>query len=363
MRARVRRSWASRIARAFLWGVGILLALVFALLALTQTKVLPAFLRLPHPVLVRATERDARWRQDLHYLSTQFPRLHANAFFRISEEEWRAVVARLIARIPELSDDQIAVEMRRLVAMIGDGHSQIYTGGRDQTRVYPLVLRWFPDGLAVVAAAPDYRDAIGARVVRIDDTDIYTVYEAVAPLISRDNDITLLTISPQLLTSPDVLAVLGITRATDRATYLVEGADGVQTAVEARAYEGAPEDLQLLSAMDLDPTLAESPPLYLSNREDYYWFEYLPASGTLFFQYNRCSDMASRPFEAFARDLFAVVDSHGEDVQRIVVDLRYNGGGNSRVIGPFLEGLAQRPTLRQEGGFSPLSGAGPSLQQ
>ena len=56
---------------------------------------------------------------------------------------------------------------------------------------------------------------------------------------------------------------------------------------------------------------------------------------TLYVQYNRCANDPAKPFADFARELFAFADAH--PVDRVVVDLRYNGGGNSRVIAPLID--------------------------
>jgi len=67
-------------------------------------------------------------------------------------------------------------------------------------------------------------------------------------------------------------------------------------------------------------TTAQHPDLY-------YWFEYLPDSKTLYFNYRRCEDMKDQPFVEFNRRLFSFIDSH--KVERLIIDLRDNSGGNS----------------------------------
>src|SRR5690606_997992 len=62
-----------------------------------------------------------------------------------------------------------------------------------------------------------------------------------------------------------------------------------------------------------------------------------------YFQYNVCADDPDRPFAQFTQELFAEVDT--QPVERMVVDLRFNGGGDSRVLQPFLKALANRPHL------------------
>jgi hypothetical protein len=99
--------------------------------------------------------------------------------------------------------------------------------------------------------------------------------------------------------------------------------------------------LQLQSLQSLLPP--GELPLAQRNPERWYWFETLPEANALYFQYDVCAEMQDLPFADFTRSLFETVDSEGLD--RIVIDLRNNGGGNSAVLHPFLEGLAERPDL------------------
>jgi C-terminal processing protease CtpA/Prc len=52
-------------------------------------------------------------------------------------------------------------------------------------------------------------------------------------------------------------------------------------------------------------------------------------------------------FAAFAEQVFAVAGQM--PVDRFIVDLRHNSGGNSAVMQPLLDGLARRPQLTGDG--------------
>jgi hypothetical protein len=75
---------------------------------------------------IRIDSAEAReWRDDLHYLAETLPLVHKNAFHTVSREQFAAAVKRLDSRIPDLNRDQIIVEMVKIVAMIGDGHTRM----------------------------------------------------------------------------------------------------------------------------------------------------------------------------------------------------------------------------------------------
>ena len=64
----------------------------------------------------------------------------------------------------------------------------------------------------------------------------------------------------------------------------------------------------------------------------------------MYFAYNACAeDPNVGPFATFAESTLAFVDKN--PVDRFVIDLRRNTGGNSRILEPLIDGLATRPLL------------------
>ena len=68
---------------------------------------------------------------------------------------------------------------------------------------------------------------------------------------------------------------------------------------------------------------------------------------TLFVQFDSYQDAQDQPFEAFARDFFALADSR--PVERFVLDLRNNGGGNQAIGLPLMDGIKARPAINARG--------------
>jgi hypothetical protein len=127
----------------------------------------------------------------------------------------------------------------------------------------------------------------------------------------------------------------------DRAPFTFALADGTSTTLELDAVASSVLQLESMQSPSQEVPLAQR------NPDEWYWYELLAEeaanSRALYFQYDVCSEMAGRPFADFSAELFATVDR--DAVRRIVVDLRYNGGGNSALLAPFLAGLAERPDL------------------
>ncbi len=86
----------------------------------------------------------------------------------------------------------------------------------------------------------------------------------------------------------------------------------------------------------------------------FYWYEYLPDKHALYIQYGKCLDEPGNPFGDFVNKLFAFADSR--TVDRVIVDLRFNGGGSSDIVKPLVDGLKARPALNAKGHLYTLIG-------
>src|SRR4030095_192891 len=91
-----------------------------AVLALLAAALPARFLASPIPA-----QDGPQWREDLRVMAEEMPRRHRNLFHTMTREQFEAAVASLDARIPALERHQIIVEMARIVALVGRGHTNV----------------------------------------------------------------------------------------------------------------------------------------------------------------------------------------------------------------------------------------------
>ena len=166
----------------------------------------------------------AAWRQDLRYLAAQMPIRHRDLYHTMSRSAFDSAVALLDARIPTLQRHQIILELARIVALVGDGHTNV-APSRDPRigfRGYPIALYLFSDGLLIRAADSAHAGLVGARVVRIGGHSVEEAYAAVRPLIGRDNEMGVKFFAPFLLAMPEVLHGTGLVPQVERAEFTLE---------------------------------------------------------------------------------------------------------------------------------------------
>jgi hypothetical protein len=273
-------------------------------------------------------DRNAGWRSDLEALVPGMDRLHPNLAHGAPRENLERAVRDLIDTIPVATDDELMAGVLRIVAMVSakgcDAHTGAFVWGTGTYPVESLPLRlWlFPSegrySLDIVDALPPYQDLIGSTIGRIEDTGIESVEELLDPLIPRDNDATVGLLLPRYVLIPQVLRGLGL--ADDGPVSLgLTTPDGTSRAVDVQpvpmadynAWAG-PYGLHLPADPDV---------VYLSRIDDALWWTRLPDRQTLFVQYNRMDRLPLSQIDSLRAEL------RKPDVDRIVLDLRHNYGG------------------------------------
>lgn len=306
-----------------------------------------------------------KWQKDLRELERQLIERHVDPFHTVSREQFEAAVNDLEARIPDLTQPEILVGFAQLVARIGDGHTSFYPGNQKKKwfHFYPISLWSFSDGMYVIATSPEHADLFGKRLLAIDETPIDEAFRRIVTTIGADNEMEYEYTVPFQLNRPEILHVLGITASADRAEFHFEGGlsqtlrpiilkdyRNLDWRTANGLYDGQAPPSARLEFLFATPLVLE----HLQQRK-YYWFTRLADERTLFLQYNVCWDQKDRPpFAEVIGELFRAMDER--PVQRLVIDLRQNSGGEPKIAEPLIEELARRTEFSEEGRLFVLVG-------
>ena len=158
-----------------------------------------------------------------------------------------------------------------------------------------------------------------------------------AQLVSHENDAWVRNQVPDLLSHTEVLLSLGATSSIDAARVWLQQPTGALVSLDLPART-SPAPLVSLTAAGGLPL-----PLHEQRTNENYWMTPIEGTRALYVQYNRCQN-GGEPFRTFAERVFRLLDSGGAD--RLIVDVRHNGGGDSEVDNPLIEGLQGRSTWR-----------------
>jgi tetratricopeptide (TPR) repeat protein len=299
---------------------------------------------------VAKMSRDEGWRYDLWLLNREVGRIHINPYTSHSKAEQDAWVRRLNADIPKMTDHQIQVAFMAYMRRVNDGHSHIRPNHATPNAILPIQLASFEEGMMVTAADPSLKDLVGAKLVKLAGHPIDAVMAKLNDIIPQDNTQTFLARAPIYLRIPAMLHGLGLMADTDEIELGVLDTLGAARTVKVKAMVN-PDPSKWIACRD---TSEAASPLTLKHRDKPYWFESLPGQKAIYMQYNAVRNDPAEDTAHFAHRLFDTIDK--ADVDTLIVDVRWNGGGNSFLNLPIENGIISCKKIQAGGHLFVITG-------
>jgi hypothetical protein len=285
--------------------------------------------------------RKDQWREDLQFLARELPKRHANAFHHTPRERFEAEVADLDRRLDSLNPDEIYVGLNRIANLVGDGHT--YVEFPDDMARLPLQIMQFGDEWRVTAVAPGLEKALGARVLRIEDTPIARARELLL-MMTPQNETPYLAQArvENFLTLGIVLHGYGIIPDRRVARYTLANDAGREFHIEAQALtpDAKPKWIWVF----------KDPPLFRQKPDETCWFTYLPEAHTVY-----CNFRGYNGLGKHSAGLFKLVSE--QHPAKLVIDMRQNGGGDYTVgLRYLVRPIRDLPAINQKGRLFVLIG-------
>jgi len=300
------------------------------------------------------------WREDLRFLAAQMRLKHKSLFHSMTEAEFNQAIEKLDADIPQLNEDQIFVRFLQIMAMVQDGHSGFDIRPLpppDRKDHIPVRFVRYADGIYVRAAAPEYADMVAGRVVKVGSSGWQQAMQRVDSIESHDpgnNGEQLAWSAKTSLNCPRLLYGLGLSQSRDSAEFVIEK-NGQSHSLTMKA--SVPMGEWYLNSVPegwVDARSTSVPvPLARQHEEKHYWFTYLPEYHAVYFQFNLVINDDGETLADFAERLATALEQPG--VERLVIDLRNNTGGDNTLLRPLLVALI-RSKVNRRGGIFAITG-------
>ncbi len=262
-------------------------------------------------------------------------------------------IASLDAHAGELTPAQFLLGIARTTALADNGHDTWHPDDSAwlPDRRAPLRFFWFPDALVVARAAKQHEDLLGARVTAIDGHAIDEVFERLRRLVGGPDNYRRWNLS-LFLDRAELLHELGLAATPTELNLSLVLRNGAVTTrrIEMIPQKAAPQGTHLPRLFSQPPYGDESAlgwiaapatakdPLYLQEPDRVFRIVELPAIGALYLQLRSHLGTDDEPIEDFMRAARARL---GElKSENLIVDLRFDGGGNIDPTVAFFNGLA-----------------------
>lgn len=294
--------------------------------------------------LANVFSQQINWKSDLEYIKETLPLKHYNLFFRKSENYFFQEINKIKEESENKTDFTIALDIQRLLATMGDSHTLLdYRPMLDREQILPLQTYWFSDGLIVLHTIKKNRDITGCRIISINGVSVEIIVDSLSRLMTVDNQAILKKDIPNLMNSVQVLRYFNLAKDSKIEFEYKNKND------EIRKVVIKPETINRNNIESFKP---DSVAFCYKNQKRLFVENYFNNDKTYYLQYNKCWSQELEmqygnkqkavklpSFKEFEYKVFETLK--GEPVEKIIFDLRFNGGGNSRQGTDFITKLSE----------------------
>ncbi len=291
-----------------------------------------------------------QWQEDLRFLQNTVHKDYSFLFKKITSEDFDAEVETLYNEIPNLQEHEIIVGFSRIVSSFKYGHTSFGFWYGSNFRQLPLNMYQFSDGVYIQGTHKNYEQILGAKVLRVGNYDIEEALEKIYPTVPSENDQFFKADGVRYLTYIEFLHAQGITDTlSNSVTYTLEKEGKVFKQTITNVNQAIPLTYRLVRQDNdwLDVRNQEETPYYLKHLDKIYYYEYLPEDKTVYVRHSQIQDDPNQPIPSFYQEVFDFIDEN--DVEKLVLDYRLNGGGNNYKNKPIVTGIIQSEKINQPG--------------
>jgi len=299
------------------------------------------------------------WRRDLEVMQWEIERKSVK-HEQFDPKEIIKEIAQLREKISTLTDNEIILEIMRIMRKLNDGHSWAMPSFEhpDFKMTLPLLFYQFNEGLYIIAGDPKYKDLLGSQVLEYAGTPVDKFVAVFDPYIMRDNQNALLVKIPYILRTPEYVKTKKFISDASSVDLKIVDMKGNQKTVNVKADSTQPNIWNTLpnpaSWVNLPQTLPGKIPLYLKDMGTAHWWELLADKKMVYCQLNKILNAPGQNFAQFVQRLFRFYDStHAE---KLVIDMRWNNGGNTMLVMPLIDSIIRRPDLNKRGNLYVIIG-------
>ena len=275
--------------------------------------------------------QQVNWKEEIDGLKRELIARHIDPFFYADSADFSKALDHVAAAAGDKSILDVAIMIQQVVAKLGDAHTRVnYNYLIDNQLILPFDCYWFEEGLFVTRYWKAFEFLAGKKIVSINDFPIEQVIDSLTTLISGATPSLIKEEVPRMLTWSQLLDYFGFVKLPVIIIGL-EGADGtyMQHAIELPSAES--EHVSVSKG---------KLPLGWQEKNLFFTDRYFQSEKIYYIQYNKCwSREAEEDYGSGASALFMPSFQEFEkqtlknvrklDFEKLVIDLRFNSGGNA----------------------------------
>ncbi|WP_299222553.1 S41 family peptidase [uncultured Aquimarina sp.] len=307
------------------------------------------FLQLSAQETLSATQ----WQEDLRFLQSTIHKDYSFLFVKTTKEDFDTEVETLYNDIANLQEHEIIVGISRLVSLFKYGHTYVSFHQKPfEFSQFPFNLYEFNDGIYIQGTHKNYPEAVGAKVIAVEGKPISEVLKAIEPTVEVENLQYFKAYGINNIRYPEVLHAQKLTKTLQNKVTLTLEKNGnqfIQSFTVLAKGERVPTHRGYVHQNEnwLDARDQSTTPLYLQKLDKVYFSEYLAKEKAMYVRHSRIRDEAGESTKDFYTRVFDEIETN--DTEKLIIDLRLNGGGNNYLNKDVIKGLIKNEKINKIG--------------
>ena len=268
--------------------------------------------------------------EDLDFLCDNLEMKHKNLYGKVSKEEFLCEKQKVIDKIDDLSESQFYFELKHLISLVGDGHTNITYKGLlyEHLPVLCFSIRKFDDGWHLTKLEEENSRYLGYLLTEINNVSIEDIYEKAKSIISYDNETWRQVQFSSTVNLYDALEYLGVLQGEEEVnlTLKKDRSGEEENLILKPLYQKDMEDSDVAEFQQKETPITAMKGIYNSCPID---------ENIYYIQYNMCSEDPDLTIKDFTKKISN--DLKNNSYKKLIIDLRYNTGGNSDILAPVIK--------------------------
>lgn len=311
------------------------------------------FKKILAPAVISGITREESWKKDLSYFDSQMRITHFNLFHTIYEETWNKGINTIRDQITQTDDIHLNVLLMKLASQVEDGHTSVYPsfGGQNPYHLLPIRISSFVEGDFIISSTKNYSTFLGAKILKINDTSIEDVKKQIGTIlpIEKHNEQLVKSFGTYYLICLELLYGLDIIDAKSTVKLLIEQNNEIREITFSAPFTSfTPSDIVWGINKEMENVIdSKNLPLYLKNSSEVFWYDYNPKNKLIYCQINQIKKKNGKSLGDLGKELRTLIDK--KDVEVLVLDLRFNTGGNGFLNQDFVNEIIKCEQINTKG--------------
>lgn len=280
-------------------------------------------------------DKAAKMKEEVKYMCENLEKKHINLYHSISKEEFQEKEDELINELPSIENEsEYYFALSELIASLKDAHTRVCNNNLvgKNSRCYGFNVGKFENSWLLTGIGENDQDKLSYEVKSINNVNIDEIYNRALEICPHENSYVLANKFSSYIKSAELLKKINVIDSISEEDLTITLVDSNGNDVDIKVPTVDYDDISELVSLKSKAEPKETD--YIEDK--YYWKEKL-SDDVYYIQYNKCAEDTNLKMKKFTNQISN--DIKDNEFKKVIIDLRYNGGGNSAIIQPLYDEL------------------------